>query len=48
MIRCDVNSGWIDLNSSFGCYSVLAAGGDLNKKWPVLTTDRPLPFRDSE
>ena len=24
--------------------SAKAAGGDLNEKWPVLSTDRPFPF----
>jgi len=28
--------------------SAKAAGGDLDEKWPILITDRPLPFWDGE
>jgi len=28
--------------------SAKAAGGDLDEKWPVLITDRPLPFWGGE
>lgn len=29
-------------------FSAKAVGGDLNEKWPVLSTDRPLPFWDGK
>ena len=30
--------------SAIGDTSAIAAGGDLDEKWPVLITDRPLVF----
>ena len=34
----------IDAGNATAGSSAKAAGGALNEKWPVLSTDRPLPF----